>query len=1237
MEASSFTGSFASSFAAGAKGFVGPIPCAGRIGDFVWHDVNRDGIQDPGEPGINGVTVTLNGTDSFGNPVTLSTTTGPGPMGQQGYYQFTRLCGGTYTATADTPSGYAPTLSLVGLDTGLDSNGSPTPVVLSGLSDQTIDFGFVTECTGRIGDFVWHDVNRNGIQEPGEAGIGNVDVTLLDPTDDSVIASTTTDANGFYTFGGLCAGDYKVKVDESDLPLNFVASPTLQGGDPALDSNPNPFVVTLPAENTVNLTIDFGYNAPCAGSLGDFVWYDKNQNGLQDVGEAGIANVTVNLKDGMGNVLQTTATGANGIYGFSGLCAGTYTVEVDESTIPTGFSPTLVEVGGGTNADSDSNPNPYTIVFPDDFTTDLRIDFGYVAPCSGQIGDFVWRDLNNDGIQDAGEPGISGVTVNLRAAADNALLQTDTTDANGNYLFNGVCPGNYRVEVVPPTGATASPTLQGGNDAVDSNPNPSPVTLLLDDSVDLTHDFGFFFPLASLGDFVWEDLDRDGLQDVGEPGIPGVSVELLKCDGTTLLASTTTNAGGLYLFTNLDEGCYQVRFGLPAGYSRTPLDAGNDSIDSDANVATGVTGSYNLAWGETNLTVDSGLYRLATLGDYVWIDTDMDGVQDTGETQGVVGAIATLQVCAGGVPTGAAPGVVPQVIGSSGAYLFTNLVPGSYAVQFTIPTGFTISPQNAGGDDTKDSDANTATGMSPCVTLLSGQTNLTVDAGAFQPPQVCIPADYSFTGSTSTSGYHGNIRTFHFTGFSAKVSAWSRSKSSNAWATAYLGAYGSGLGVTDRYEGTGANDTHTTDNIDYNNYVLFEFSEQVVVTRAFLDYVGIDSDIQVWVGTFTDPYNNHLALNDTVLGLFGLTDFSDTTMNHGDPRFALFNGGEVPGNALIIAPRPSGTNDSFKLKKLTICVPNSPTAALGDYVWHDFDKDGIQDVTEQGINGATVKLLDAANNVIATRVTGDNPGVSGAQKGYYEFAGLTPGVVYKVQFMMPVGMDTASPRKLGGDAAVDSDGPTSDPVILANGEFNRTIDAGFYDATPVCVAETLVFTGSSSTSGGMGNIRTYTFGSLSVKVSAFSKDKANGAFTTAFLGAYGSGLGVTDSSEGSGANDTHTVDNIGRQNYVLFEFSKPVQVDKVYLDYVPYDSDINVWFAQNPNGNNPYTNHLSLNQALLNAFTVKETNMTNPAQLSGARTANINGGGASGNALVISALTSEADDRFKLKKVILCK
>jgi len=125
--------------------------------------------------------------------------------------------------------------------------------------------------------------------------------------------------------------------------------------------------------------------------------------------------------------------------------------------------------------------------------------------------------------------------------------------------------------------------------------------------------------------------------------------------------------------------------------------------------------------------------------------------------------------------------------------------------------------------------------------------------------------------------------------------------------------------VTDTSEGTGGDGMHRVDNVGRNNYVLFEFASPLIINQAFLGSVVDDSDISVWIGTFNNPYVNHLSLNDTVLNSFGLKQDNDTTLT--TSRWAVFNGGNVVGNALVISASKSDTtpDDRFKINKLNVC------------------------------------------------------------------------------------------------------------------------------------------------------------------------------------------------------------------------------------------------------------------------------------------------------------------------------
>ena len=119
--------------------------------------------------------------------------------------------------------------------------------------------------------------------------------------------------------------------------------------------------------------------------------------------------------------------------------------------------------------------------------------------------------------------------------------------------------------------------------------------------------------------------------------------------------------------------------------------------------------------------------------------------------------------------------------------------------------------------------------------------------------------------------------------------------------------------MTDGSEGSGGNNSHTVDNYGRDNFVLFEFSAPVKIDRAFLNYIGDDSDISVWIGSKVNPYNNHLTLSDALLAtLAAETNTSSATST----RWADINGSGSVGNVLVIATKVGDSNDSFKLNKL---------------------------------------------------------------------------------------------------------------------------------------------------------------------------------------------------------------------------------------------------------------------------------------------------------------------------------
>ncbi|MFD8499967.1 SdrD B-like domain-containing protein, partial [Amycolatopsis sp. NPDC059657] len=337
-------------------GLVAPVVPKNKLGDYVWIDTNRNGLQDDGEPPVNGVKVTLK--DGAGADKGTTTT------GADGKYGFGDLPDGTYQVCFDIANmpGYKFTDPNKGdaakdSDAAVDTGCSKTTVLgADKREDLTLDAGLVSPLN-KLGDYVWIDTNRNGLQDDGEPGIEGVKATLKDGAGKE-LGTATTDAGGKYGFGGLLDGTYQVCFDIANMPdaIKGYTLTTANQGDPAKDSDADPGTgctktTVLGADKREDLTLDAGFVAPPPAplnKLGDYVWIDKNDNGLQDDGEPGVEGVTATLKDGTGAVKDTTKTDASGKYGFGDLPDGTYSVCFDVKALPAavaGYTLTKVDAG----------------------------------------------------------------------------------------------------------------------------------------------------------------------------------------------------------------------------------------------------------------------------------------------------------------------------------------------------------------------------------------------------------------------------------------------------------------------------------------------------------------------------------------------------------------------------------------------------------------------------------------------------------------------------------------------------------------------------------------------------------------------------------------------------------------------------------------------------------------------------------------------------------------------------
>ncbi len=164
------------------------------------------------------------------------------------------------------------------------------------------------------------------------------------------------------------------------------------------------------------------------------------------------------------------------------------------------------------------------------------------------VGGTVWDDLNGDGLIDSGEVMLPNIEVNLLDEGGNIVMAT-TSASDGSYFFSSVLPSTYSIKVASGIDYTFSPVVNGGNQMIQSGSEEgisNPITLNGGEERDNMH-AGLYKPIT-IGNKVWNDINGNGIQELGEQGVPGVKVALIGGSGA-VVATTETDADGYYRFT----------------------------------------------------------------------------------------------------------------------------------------------------------------------------------------------------------------------------------------------------------------------------------------------------------------------------------------------------------------------------------------------------------------------------------------------------------------------------------------------------------------------------------------------------------------------------------------------------------------------------------------------------------------------------------------------------------------
>ena len=522
---------------------------------------------------------------------------------------------------------------------------------------------------------------------------------------------------------------------------------------------------------------------------------------------------------------------------------------------------------------------------------------------------------------------------------------------------------------------------------------------------------------ASIGDRVWWDNNNNGLQDATETGgISGVTVQL-RNSANTVIRTLTTNSTGNYLFTGLSAGTYTVVFPLTVsgGVLTTANVGSNDAIDSDPSLTTGITANIVLASNQSNLTVDAG-YKPTNLklGNRVWYDIDNDGINDASE-DGIRNVTVRLYRDNNNDNVADGASIATLLTDVDGYYTFSSLTAGNYIVGAVIPNGYVSSSVNGGDpDDNTDLDDNGQVAASGnevrglAITLTAGgepggSTNNTYDFGML-PDCGCVNS--SANKLVNASFENGT------TGWS-----WSSANGSLTTGTGYV-ACGTKNGFNSQSSGT--------------SRVWQDVAVSAGATVNFSAFAGTHAP-----GIACSPKLSLIFLNASNATISQL-DVAVTRVvgDYHDQLQQYSLSGVAPAGTVKVRVQSSITCNTMKLDAfcLTIIAPNG---SIGDFVWEDENRNGVQDAGEQGIGGVTVTLGGSAT---ATTTT--------APDGSYHFNNLTAGT-YSVTFATPVSSGNPfvpTTSNAGSNDAVDSDpvGGVVSGIVLAAGENKNTVDAGFF-------------------------------------------------------------------------------------------------------------------------------------------------------------------------------------------------
>ena len=679
---------------------------AGEIKGRCFLDANYNGMYDEGEQPMPGVKITaLKSAMDNEAAKTFS--------GEDGTYTLTGLRGGTYKMRAVLPDDGSDFTVTVSDPLGNHFKSRPgrrenfwNEFVLSEAQTREMNVGVIYP--GSITGTVYYDDDFSADKSGNEKIVSGFLVGLYDENG-NVVAMDKTSVKGKFELTKLVPGTYTLhvtatkgyaftKLGEGNVIVNRT------GGEGFSE----PFFLAL-GENKTNM--DVGMIKP--GTVEGSVFADRNDNGIRDEGEAGLPGAQVRLMDEeSGEEAFRAEIGEDGKYLFDAVMPGKYHLEfiLPENAV---FART---VSGGNVISGEEGTGESE---PFNFTSGATVrgpECGMLT--LGRIDGLAYHDHDGDGLRGEGEESLSGMTVTLTPSRDELEEISVTTGEDGSFVLDALRPDTWTLTVTCPEDNVLSRT-----DSVKLPLTAGKATQETDLKVAMGaqwngQELGAVIP-ASLSGQMWMDENNNGLFDEGESTPAGCEITVTDDLTGKVFDTLRTDGEGRFATSGMIPGSFTVSFPLD---ERTIAPKPGDSNFEEAGdrlVVSGIALKENEARDDLLL----GIVRYTSIGGTVWIDRG-----DTVET--LAGAEISLLDESGAL-------LQTQTTGSSGEYMFNNLMPGTYSLDASMPEGCVIiEPDDRRLNETQISVITHATnrnGTSDPFELLMGEDQRKMNIGCVLP------------------------------------------------------------------------------------------------------------------------------------------------------------------------------------------------------------------------------------------------------------------------------------------------------------------------------------------------------------------------------------------------------------------------------------------------------------------------------------------------------------------------